>query len=112
MPGEDGLGRIRNEAIDSALKEVKSIRKVLAIAVGENERYRDHVQLLGAEIDGLRVVVQKKQDEVLKAKRLTLKRDETIKEVASVIANSRARMGIGKRGRARDGMLLSCFVLF
>ncbi len=64
VEGNEILDGIRNETIASAQNEVLSIRKVLVIQQEENERYRKHNVLLSAEIDGLRVIVEKKQKQI------------------------------------------------
>jgi len=106
---KEALLSIKNEAIDSAQKEVASIRKVLAIQTAENERYRDHVQLLGAEIDGLRKVVAKKQEEVNKNKRIILKRDDTIQVLNQTLVDLKVERGAIKEFSDQNNMLLDKF---
>ena len=68
--------------IDAAVAaELVAMRKVLVNQQEDNQRYQDHVKLLGSEIDQMKIIIEKKQDIINSKSTEIFRRDEVIKDL-------------------------------
>ncbi len=100
------LDHIRNEIITSAQHEVASIQKVLRMQQQENINQVGQIQLLEGELDGLKIILEKKQKQIIKQQDEIIKRDGKIKELEGELEEMRVTRSAIKKFADQNTMLM------
>ena len=100
------LDSIRNEIVTSAQREVASIQKVLKMQQQDNINQVGQIQLLEGELDGLKIILEKKQKQIVKQQDEIIKRDGKIIELEGELAEMRVTRSAIKQFADQNTMLM------